>query len=73
MEILTTRREHFRNKLDVTHKEMTDFINGNATSELVGEKLKKNGLKIWLQIIKELKKSGNRISMAKKGFFRKIK
>ena len=73
MEILTTRREHFRNKLDVTHKEMTDFINGNATSELVGEKLKKNGLKIWLQIITELKKSGNRISMAKKRFFRKIK
>ena len=50
MEILTTRREHFRNKLDGTHKEMTDFINGKATSELVGEKLKKNGLKIWLQI-----------------------
>ena len=52
---------------------MTDFINGKATSELVGEKLKKNGLKIWLQIITELKKSGNRISMAKKRFFRKIK
>ena len=37
MEVLTTRREHFRNKLDDIDKEMTDFIKNKATSEIVGK------------------------------------
>ena len=37
MEVLTTRREHFRNKLDDTDKEMTDFTKNKATSEIVGK------------------------------------
>ena len=73
MEVLTTRREHCRNKLDSINKEMTDFINHEATSELVAEKIKKSGLKIRLQIIRELKKFGKRTSMAKTILFRKIK
>ena len=31
MEVLTSTREHFRNKTDGIHKEMTDFINNKAT------------------------------------------
>ena len=38
MGVVTTRREHFRNKPDGIGKEMTDFINHKATSELVVEK-----------------------------------
>ena len=45
MEVLTTRREHFRNKLDSINKEMTDFINHEATSELVAEKIKEKCIK----------------------------
>ena len=45
MEVLTTRREHFRNKLDGIDKEMTDFINNEATSELIGEKIKEKWVK----------------------------
>ena len=45
MEVLTTRREHFRNKLDGIDKEMTDFINNKATSELIGEKIKEKWVK----------------------------
>ena len=71
MEVLTIRREHFRNKLDGIDKEMTDFINNKATFERVGGKILKSGLKIRLQIIPELKKFGKRISMVKKRLFRK--
>ena len=45
MEVLTTRREHFRNKLDDIGKEMTDFINNKTTSELVAEKIKEKWVK----------------------------
>ena len=45
MEVLTTRKEHFRNKLDRIDKEMTDFINNKATSELVAEKIKEMWVK----------------------------
>ena len=45
MEVLTTRREHFRNKLDDIDKEMTNFINNTRTSELVAEKIKENWVK----------------------------
>ena len=45
MEVLTTRREHFRNKLGSINKEMTDFINHEATSELVEEKIKEKCIK----------------------------
>ena len=45
MEVLTTRREHCRNKLDSINKEMTDFINHEATSELVAEKIKEKWIK----------------------------
>ena len=45
MEVLTTRREHFRNKLDDIDKEMTDFINNKTTSELVVENIKEKWVK----------------------------
>ena len=45
MEVLTTRREHFRNKLDDIGKEMTDFINNKTTLELVAEKIKEKWVK----------------------------
>ena len=45
MEVLTTRREHFRNKLDDIDKEMTDFINNKTTLELVAEKIKEKWVK----------------------------
>ena len=45
MEVLTTRREHFRNKLDGIDKEMTDFINNKVNSELVAEKIKEMWVK----------------------------
>ena len=45
MEVLTTRREHFRNKLDDIDKEMTDFINNKTTSELIAEKIKEKWVK----------------------------
>ena len=45
IEILTTRREHFRNKVDDIDKEMTDFINNKTTSELVAEKIKEKWVK----------------------------
>ena len=38
MDVLRTRREHFRNKLGGIEKEMTDFINNKVTLELVREK-----------------------------------
>ena len=45
MEVLTTRREHFRNKIDDIDKEKTDFINNKTTSELVVEKIKEKWVK----------------------------
>ena len=45
MEVLTTRREHFRNKLDDIDKEMKDFINNKTTSELIAEKIKEKWVK----------------------------
>ena len=45
IEILTTRREHFRNKVDDIDKEMTDFINNKTTSELVVENIKEEWVK----------------------------
>ena len=45
MEVLTTRREKFRNKLDGIEKEMTDFLNNKATSELVAKKIKEMWVK----------------------------
>ena len=45
MEVLRTRRENFRNKLDGIEKEMTDFLNNKATSELVAKKIKEMGVK----------------------------
>ena len=45
MEVLTSRREKFRNKLDGIEKEMTDFLNNKATLELVAEKTKEMWVK----------------------------
>ena len=45
MEVLRTRRENFRNKLDGIEKEMTDFLNNKATSELVAKKIKEMWVK----------------------------
>ena len=45
IEVLTTRRENFRNKLDDIDKELTDFINNKATSELVEKKFKEKWIK----------------------------
>ena len=48
MEVLTARREHFRNKLDAIDKEMTDSINDKTPSELIkneiAEKLVKDSV-----------------------------
>lgn len=38
MDVLRTRREHFRNKQGGIEKEMTDFINNKVTLQLVREK-----------------------------------
>ena len=43
--VLTTRTEHFKNKLSGIDKEMADFIDNKATSELVGEKIRQKWVK----------------------------
>ena len=45
MDVLRTRREHFRNKLGGIEKEMTDFINNKVTLELASEKNKEKWVK----------------------------
>ena len=43
---------------------MTDFIKTKQFGISLEKKLKESGLKIWLQVIPELKKFGKRISKA---------
>ena len=44
-EVLTTRREDSRNKVDNIDKEITDFITNKANLELVRQKVKEKRVK----------------------------
>ena len=44
-EVLTTRREGSRNKVDSIDKEITDFITNKANLELVRQKVKEKRVK----------------------------
>ena len=45
LEVLTTRREHFRNRLGCIDKGMTDFITNKATSKLVKKEIEEKSIK----------------------------
>ena len=45
MEILTTRREYFRKKLDKIDQEFTAFIESESVSEVVKKKLEEEWVK----------------------------
>ena len=45
MEILTTRREYFRKKLDEIDQEFTDFIESDSVLEVVKKKLEEEWVK----------------------------
>ena len=45
LEVLTTRSEHFRNRLDCIDKGMTDFIANEATSKLVRKEIEEKWIK----------------------------
>ena len=46
MEILTTRREYFRKKLDEIDQEFTAFIESESVSEIVKKKLEEEWVKL---------------------------
>ena len=46
MEILTTRREYFRKKLDEIDQEFTAFIESESVSEIVKKKLEEESVKL---------------------------
>ena len=45
MEILTTRREYFRKKLETIDQEFTAFIESKSVSEVVKKKLEEEWVK----------------------------
>ena len=66
LEVLTTKRGHFRNKLGCIDKEMTDCITNEATSNLVRKEIEEK----W---VKDSIKFGKVISNAERRPFRKVK
>ena len=76
MEILTTRREYFRKKLDEIDQEFTAFIESESVSEIVKKKLEEEWVKlttesnakidaVWQKIIKGKKEAFQRDKVQK--------
>ena len=73
MKALTSRREHFRNNLYGIDKEMKDFINNKANSELVAEKIFKKWVKDSVTNNTRIEEVWQKNIKRKKRLFRKIK
>ena len=77
MEILTTRREYFRKKLETIDQEFTAFIESESVSEVVKKKLEEEWVKyttennakidaVWQEkTLKERKKHSKEIELRK--------
>ena len=78
MEILTTRRQYFRKRLETIEQEFTAFIESESVSEVVKKKLEEEWVKhttennakidaVWQEkTLKERKKHSKEIKLRKK-------